>query len=78
MTEYKYIADNAWKNARERLQLLEMEADPWTIRNLRQIGVAPSWHCLEVAAAVARLPPGSVPRWVRAATSWLQTFSYTM
>lgn len=32
MTEYQYIADNAWKAARERLALLGMGADPWTIR----------------------------------------------
>lgn len=59
MTEYQYIADNAWKDARERLRLLEMGADPWTIRNLRQIGVVPGWHCLEVAGG-----GGSIAAWL--------------
>src|SRR5438552_2184362 len=59
MTEYKYMADNAWKAARERLTLLEMVADPWTIRNLRQIGVAAGWHCLEVAGG-----GGSIAAWL--------------
>jgi SAM-dependent methyltransferase len=59
MTEYKYIADNAWKAARERLTLLEMGADPWTMRNLGLIGVQAGWHCLEVAGG-----GGSIVAWL--------------
>ena len=59
MTEYKYMADNAWKAARERLTLLEREADPWTIRTLRLIGVDAGWHCLEVAGG-----GGSIAAWL--------------
>lgn len=59
MTEYKYIADNAWKTARERLTLLEMAADPWTIRTLGLIGVQAGWHCLEVAGG-----GGSIAAWL--------------
>jgi SAM-dependent methyltransferase len=59
MTEYKYIADNAWKDARERLTLLEQGADPGTIRNLGLIGVQAGWHCLEVAGG-----GGSIAAWL--------------
>lgn len=59
MTEYKYIADNAWQAARERLALLETVADPRTIRSLHQIGVAAGWHCLEVAGG-----GGSIAAWL--------------
>jgi SAM-dependent methyltransferase len=59
MTEYKYIADNAWKDARERLTLLERGADPGTIRYLGLIGVQAGWHCLEVASG-----GGSIAAWL--------------
>jgi SAM-dependent methyltransferase len=59
VAEYQYIADNAWKAARERLTLLEMGADPWTIRYLRLIGVPAGWHCLEVAGG-----GGSIAAWL--------------
>jgi SAM-dependent methyltransferase len=59
MTEYQYIADNAWQAARERLTLLEKGADPWTIRYLDLIGVQAGWHCLEVAGG-----GGSIAAWL--------------
>src|SRR5262245_54849197 len=59
MAEYQYIADNAWKAARERLTLLELGADPWTIRNLGLLGVQAGWHCLEVAGG-----GGSIAAWL--------------
>jgi hypothetical protein len=39
MAEYKYPSSNEWKDARERLSLLEAMLDPWTIRNLGKVGV---------------------------------------
>jgi SAM-dependent methyltransferase len=48
-----------WKAARERLSLLELGADPSTMRTLRKIGVAAGWHCLEVAGG-----GGSIAAWL--------------
>jgi SAM-dependent methyltransferase len=59
VAEYKYIGDNAWKAARERLTLLETGADPSTIRYLDLIGVQAGWHCLEVAGG-----GGSIAAWL--------------
>jgi hypothetical protein len=33
--------------ARERLSLIETVRDPWTIRNLRKVGIREGWHCLD-------------------------------
>jgi 2-polyprenyl-3-methyl-5-hydroxy-6-metoxy-1,4-benzoquinol methylase len=59
MAEYKYPLSNEWKGARERLSLLEAMFDPWTIRNLRKIGVREGWNCLEVGGG-----GGSIAEWL--------------
>lgn len=59
MSGYKYVLDNKWEAARDRLTQLEQVWDAWTIRNLREIGVGTGWHCLEVAAG-----GGSIASWL--------------
>jgi SAM-dependent methyltransferase len=45
-----YTLDNAWDEARRRLQLLEKCYDAGSTRRLRALGVASGWRCLEVGA----------------------------
>jgi SAM-dependent methyltransferase len=45
-----YTLDNAWEEARRRLQLIERCYDPATTRRLRALGVASGWRCLEAGA----------------------------
>src|SRR5215469_12310608 len=59
LSAYQYALDNKWKAARDRLTLLEEVWDPWTIRNLREVGVARNWHCLEIAGG-----HGSIASWL--------------
>jgi SAM-dependent methyltransferase len=59
VTEYKYLLSNEWKDARERLSLLEALRDPWTIRTLGKIGVREGWNCLEIAGG-----GGSIAQWL--------------
>ena len=59
MAGYEYVLDNKWEGTRDRLTLLERAVDPWTIRNLQEIGVGTGWYCLEVAAA-----GGSIASWL--------------
>ncbi len=59
MAEHQYPLDNAWVAARERLGLIETIWDPWTVRNLEKLDVAPGWHCLELAGG-----GGSVAAWL--------------
>ena len=54
-----YTLDNAWAQARRRLDLLETRYDQGTIRHLRDLGVGPGWRCLEVGAG-----GGSITRWL--------------
>jgi SAM-dependent methyltransferase len=54
-----YAFDNAWKQARERLALLEAVLDPGTIRRLSAMGVGTAWHCLEVGGG-----GGSIAEWL--------------
>jgi SAM-dependent methyltransferase len=54
-----YLWDNAWAQARQRLQLLEATYDSVTIRHLEALGVGPGWRCLEVGAGA-----GSIARWL--------------
>lgn len=49
-----YTLDNAWQNTRERLALLEALTDPYTIRHLEALGVAPGWRCWEAAGRACR------------------------
>jgi SAM-dependent methyltransferase len=58
--EARYFAANSDFAAElDRLRLIEAAYDPWTIRHLNRLGVAPGWHCLEVGAGA-----GSVARWL--------------
>jgi SAM-dependent methyltransferase len=50
MSPGTYTLDNAWEQARGRLDLLEQCYDGGTTRRLRALGVAPGWRCLEVGA----------------------------
>jgi SAM-dependent methyltransferase len=52
-----YAFDNAWRQARRRLALLEECLDPATFRRIKPLGIADGWHCLEVGAGA-----GSVAR----------------
>ena len=45
-----YTLDNQWREARERLRLLEISCDPATERHLDDLGVGAGWDCLEVGA----------------------------
>ena len=44
---------------RDRLRLLEELCDPWTVRAIETVGLAPGWNCLEVGAG-----GGSIARWL--------------
>ena len=53
-----YTLDNSWREARRRLETLEVSCDPFTESHLDKVGVGPGWHCLEVgggAGSVARM-----------------------
>lgn len=56
----QYIFDNK-SDAREfqRLQLVEAANDPTTIRLLKETGIQPGWHCLELGTGA-----GSILRWL--------------
>ncbi len=58
-TDVDYVFSNDWKDARQRLGLLEEVFDPGTIRHLEQIGVGDGWQCLEAGAGA-----GSIARWL--------------
>jgi SAM-dependent methyltransferase len=57
--EQQYVFDNAWQQAKHRLQLLESLGDPATIRLLEHLGVAAGWRCLEIGAGA-----GSIAAWL--------------
>ena len=57
MTSYAF--DAAWQQERQRLAVLEAQADPSTIRHLEALGVGPGWRCLEVGAG-----GGSIAAWL--------------
>ncbi|OLP02795.1 hypothetical protein BVU76_08630 [Mycolicibacterium porcinum] len=54
-----FAADYQTDEELARLRVLESLCDPWTIRFLDTVGVAPGWSCLEVGAGA-----GSVARWL--------------
>jgi len=54
-----YAFDNAWRQARERLALLETCPDPATTRRMTALGVGDGWTCLDVGAG-----GGSVAAWL--------------
>lgn len=55
----QYAFDNALAAQSERLRTLEGSLDEGTIRLLENLGVAPGWHCAEIAAG-----GGSVAGWL--------------
>jgi SAM-dependent methyltransferase len=59
MSEQSYLLDNAWRQGRARLDAVEAFLDPGTIALLDRIGVATSWHCLELGAG-----GGSIADWL--------------
>jgi SAM-dependent methyltransferase len=54
-----YVLDNAAAETEQRFASLESSYDPFTIRQLEEIGVAPGWRCLEVGGG-----GGSIARWL--------------
>jgi SAM-dependent methyltransferase len=58
-TNTDYALSNDWKDARQRLGLLEEVFDPGTIRHLERIGVGEGWRCLEAGAG-----SGSIADWL--------------
>jgi SAM-dependent methyltransferase len=54
-----YLLDNAWDLARARFDGLEAASDAETFANLRHLGVAPGWRCLEPGPG-----SGSVAAWL--------------
>lgn len=60
MPEQEYLyANNPDAEERARLDRLEEENDPRSIRALETVGVGPGWRCLEVGAG-----GGSIARWL--------------
>ena len=59
MPDTHYVFDNAHGKTRERFPALSDLYDNETIRCLRSVGVAPGWHCLEVAAG-----GGTIAQWL--------------
>ena len=59
MTPAGYVFDEAWHAERARLGSLEAALDPGTIRHLSDLGVGPTWRCLEVGAGA-----GSIAWWL--------------
>jgi SAM-dependent methyltransferase len=55
----RYELSNDWKDAAQRLGLLEAVFDPGTIRHLDLIGVGEGWRCLEAGAG-----SGSIADWL--------------
>ena len=60
MTNLKpYILDNAATAEHQRLDLMSKILDPWTRGYLRDLGLGPGWHCLELGSG-----NGSVAEWL--------------
>ena len=54
-----YLFDNAWQEARRRLEVLEGHADPATRRRIEALGIRPGWRC-----CVPGCGAGSIARWL--------------
>lgn len=54
-----FAADYEATKESDRLRQLEELCDPWTVRALDNVGLAPGWHCPEVGAG-----GGSIARWL--------------
>ncbi|HEV7862274.1 MAG TPA: methyltransferase domain-containing protein, partial [Acidimicrobiia bacterium] len=54
-----YAWDNAWGEARRRLDLLEQSWDPGSLAYLRGVEPQPGWRCLDIGAG-----GGSITRWL--------------
>jgi len=61
MTGGGYLLDNQQAAAGTRLAALSVLFDPWTLRHIEDLGIAPGWRCWEVGAGGP-----SVPRWLAA------------
>lgn len=59
MSDTRYVFDNAGGETRARFPALSELYDDETIRCLQDIGTAPGWQCLEVAAG-----GGSIAQWL--------------
>lgn len=59
MADTHYVFDNAHGETRERFPALAGLYDDETIRCLQAVGIAPGWHCLEVAAG-----GGTIAQWL--------------
>ncbi|HZS93770.1 MAG TPA: methyltransferase domain-containing protein [Chloroflexota bacterium] len=57
--QQRYAFDNALAVQSDRLRALEGSLDEGTIRLLEYLGVAPGWHCAEIAAG-----GGSIAGWL--------------
>jgi SAM-dependent methyltransferase len=55
----KYVFDNEWKQARERLAHLERILDPATKDHISRLGPIGGWRCLEAGAG-----GGSITEWL--------------
>lgn len=55
----QYSLGNHWEQAGERLQLLEGQSNPYTIKQLEQVGIQEGWTCLEAGAGF-----GTLTRWL--------------
>lgn len=60
--EEAYLLDNAWDFARARFDGLEAASDAESVANLRDLGVAPGWRCLEPGPG-----SGSIAAWLAGA-----------
>jgi SAM-dependent methyltransferase len=58
-TDAAYLLDNAGKEAPARFAALSAMFDPGSVRHLKDRGVRPGWHCLEVGGG-----GGSVASWL--------------
>ena len=56
---HQYTLDNAWAQARRRLELVQRVHDAATVRRLGALGVGAGWRCLVPGAGA-----GSVARWL--------------
>lgn len=59
MSDARDMPDDSQEKLRQRLTAIERQEDPVTVEYLEKLGVAPGWHCLEIAAG-----GGSIARWL--------------
>ncbi len=59
MADQSYLLDNAWLQARARLDAVEAFLDPGTIQCLADLGNCAGWRCVEIGAG-----GGSIAKWL--------------